>query len=77
MLLELSHLSDNRFYCRQTADAPQASLIVEQMRQCPYSGKLRYLSEAAGMVGCRNLAIFPAVPQNVTLQPERASQILI
>lgn len=43
LLPELARLSDNRFYCRQTADAPQASLIVEQMRRCPYTGTLRSL----------------------------------
>ncbi|WP_339368935.1 hypothetical protein [Paenibacillus elgii] len=39
LLPELSRLSDNGFYCRQTADAPQTSLILEQMRQCPKTTK--------------------------------------
>ncbi|KPV61367.1 AraC family transcriptional regulator [Paenibacillus sp. A3] len=43
LLPELSRLSDNRFYCRQIAGAPQTSLIVEQMSKCPYSGALRNL----------------------------------
>ncbi|WP_372632368.1 helix-turn-helix transcriptional regulator [Cohnella sp.] len=42
-LPELSRLLERRFFCRQTAGAPQIRLIAEQMKQCPYSGSLRKL----------------------------------
>ncbi|WP_010275317.1 helix-turn-helix transcriptional regulator [Paenibacillus senegalensis] len=42
-LPELDSFLEKSFFCTQVADAPQISLIVEQMKQCPYSGALRRL----------------------------------
>lgn len=43
LLPELARLSSHSFYCRQEAGVPQIPLIVEQMKQCPYSGALQKL----------------------------------
>lgn len=40
---ELTHLSKEPFFCSQTAGSPHISLIVEQMKQCPYTGILQKL----------------------------------
>ncbi|BFH37540.1 AraC family transcriptional regulator [Paenibacillus melissococcoides] len=40
---DLARLTDESAYCRQTAGSPHIAHIVEQMKQCPYSGSLRKL----------------------------------
>lgn len=41
LLPELSRISEKPSFCRQTAGSPHLSLIAEQIKQCPYSGKLQ------------------------------------
>lgn len=43
LLPELTRMSSERFFCRQTAGSPHIALIVEQMKQCPYTGTLQKL----------------------------------
>ncbi|MEJ8546266.1 helix-turn-helix transcriptional regulator [Brevibacillus borstelensis] len=43
LLPELARMSNEPFFCRQTAGSPHISHIVEQMKQCPYSGRLQKL----------------------------------
>lgn len=43
LLPELARMSNETFFCRQVAGSPHISLIVEQMKECPYSGALQKL----------------------------------
>ncbi|MED0670123.1 AraC family transcriptional regulator [Aneurinibacillus aneurinilyticus] len=43
LLPEIPNLSYESFFCRQTAGSPHISLIVEQMKRCPYTGTLQKL----------------------------------
>ncbi len=43
LLPELARMSNEPHFCRQLAGSPHISLIVEQMKQCPYSGILQKL----------------------------------
>ncbi len=42
-LPELERLSEQSYFCKQTASASQIPLIVEQMKLCPYTGELQKL----------------------------------
>ncbi|GED17807.1 helix-turn-helix transcriptional regulator [Aneurinibacillus migulanus] len=43
LLPDLARISNEPFFCKQTADSPHISLLVEQIKQCPYSGTFRKL----------------------------------
>ncbi len=43
LLPELSGISNKAFFCRQLAASPHVSRIVEEMKQCPYTGTLQKL----------------------------------
>ncbi|SYX83756.1 helix-turn-helix transcriptional regulator [Paenibacillus alvei] len=42
-LPELERLTRSSVFCKQTAGSAQISLLVEQMKQCPYQGALQKL----------------------------------